>query len=61
MSHTKQQKIDILMQYQTSMVNEAIAHGESPDCFDLSGARMYYEDLTLNELDICLSDLIDCN
>ena len=54
---TRSQMITSLIAYQTQAVTEAIAEGEDPNCFDLSGARMYYEDLNYDELQIAYDEL----
>lgn len=58
--NTRQDKINKLMAYQQAAVNQAITEGESSDCFDLPGARMYYEELSNTDLDMCIHELEEC-
>ncbi len=48
------------MAYQQAAVAKSIEEGETPDCFDLPGARMYYEELSNTDLDMCIHDLEEC-
>ena len=47
---TRSQMLAALMEHQSKAVDAAIAEGEDPGCFDLSGARMWYEELSFEDL-----------